>query len=390
MFLHHYGSTGGRFAALNRVLHTQRLVPLLVLANCAVLLWALCPARAEAALSVAVIEARAADAYSVQRRYGGELRAARSSTLGFRHSGELRCVHVEEGERVLAGALLAELDPEPLEARVEQAAAALALAEAELARSRAELELAGQTAARFEELLAAGHTSHQRHDEARLDLAARAAGIRVAEAGVARARADLRFARLDLDRSRIRAPYDGRVQARFADEGAILVPGQQVLRLVEADAAEARIGVPVEVAGSLAADARYHFRSGTRSLEGRLLAVLPEVDAGTRTVTALFAVPEAGLPAGASIDLELERTVAAAGFWLPLTALSEAQRGLWAVYVLREGPEGPVTERRLVEVIHTERDRVFVQGTLADGDRIVATGTQRIVPGQLVVAAAAR
>jgi len=180
------------------------------------------------------------------------------------------------------------------------------------------------------------------------------------------------------------------VQTRLVDEGAIIVPGQQVLRLVEQGAAEARIGIPTDMADALEPGTRYVFRSGARRLEGRLLALLPEVDDTTRTVTALFALDDTTLPAGASVELALERAVAETGYWLPLTALSEAQRGLWAVYALVDGPEGTVTERRLVEVIHTERDRVFVQGTLRDGERIVATGTQRIVPGQVVVGVAAR
>lgn len=390
MFLHHFGSVGGRFGAINRALATDRIVPALLVFNCAVLLWALCPTRAEAALSVSVVEARASDAYTVQRAYGGEVRATRSSTLGFRHAGEVVRLHVEEGEAVAAGTLLAELDPEPLEARVDQTAAALELAEANLEVARANLELAEQTTARFAELLESGHTSRQRFDEVRLDLAAQQARIRVADAGVAQARADLRLARVDLDRSRIHAPYDGRVQARFVDEGAILVPGQQVLRLVESGVAEARIGVPTDVASTLEPGARYEFRSGNRGVEGRLLALLPEVDDTTRTTTALFALDDGTLPAGASVELELERAVTESGFWLPLTSLSEAQRGLWAVYALVDAPEGSVTERRLVEVIHTERDRVFVQGTLRDGEQIVATGTQRIVPGQVVVGVAAR
>jgi len=43
---------------------------------------------------------------------------------------------------------------------------------------------------------------------------------------------------------------------------------------------------------------------------------------------------------------------------------------------------------RVVEVVHAEADRVFVRGTLRDGERVVATGLHRIVPGLLVRRAA--
>jgi len=390
MLFHAYGSLGGRFRPINRVLGTDRFVPALIALNCAVLFFVLCPQQASAALAVSVVEAEASDSYQVERAYGGEVRATRSSTLGFRHAGEVIRIHLEEGAAVEAGALLAELDAEPLEARVEQARAQLALSEANLQVARANLELAEQTTRRFGELLEAGHTSEQRYDEVRLDLAAQQARIGVAEAGVAQARADLRLADVDLARSRIHAPYAGRVQARHVDEGAILVPGQPVLRFVETGVAEARIGLPIDVVDTLHSGASYTFRSGERSLTGTLAAILPEVDETTRTVTALFTLEDDRLPAGASVELTLARDVAQRGFWLPLTALSEAQRGLWAVYALQDGPEGRVTQRRLVEVIHTERDRVFVQGTLNPGEQIVATGTQRIAPGQIVEGVASR
>jgi hypothetical protein len=66
-----------------------------------------------------------------------------------------------------------------------------------------------------------------------------------------------------------------------------------------------------------------------------------------------------------------------------MTSLSESERGLWSVYVL--GVDD-IVERRLVEVLHTEAKRVYVRGTLRDGDLVVSTGVQRIVPGQSVVA----
>jgi RND family efflux transporter MFP subunit len=238
--------------------------------------------------------------------------------------------------------------------------------------------------------VARGHASAQRYDEVRLDLDARRAEVAVAEAALRQARANLAAAAVDLARSRIHAPYAGRIQARLADEGALITPGRTVLRLVETEAPEARVGVPQDVADDLAPGARHRFRSGTSTVGGTLLHLLPEVDTRTRTITAVFALDEGAPAAGSVVELELERAVAATGFWLPLTALTEAQRGLWSVYVLRPEGSEDVAERRLVEVVHTEGDRVYVQGTLEDGERVVVAGTQRVVPGQAVVAAGGR
>ena len=81
------------------------------------------------------------------------------------------------------------------------------------------------------------------------------------------------------------------------------------------------------------------------------------------------------------MEVAINEAVDAPGFWLPLSALTEADRGLWGVYVVNAEQ---IVERRLIEIVHSEADRVFVRGTLATDDRVVATGVQRIVPGQVV------
>jgi hypothetical protein len=55
------------------------------------------------------------------------------------------------------------------------------------------------------------------------------------------------------------------------------------------------------------------------------------------------------------------------------------------VYVAN-GSDGEVgvIERRELEILHQETDRVFVRGTLASDDRVVVAGIHRLVPGQSV------
>lgn len=391
--LYAYGTRGGRFAPFNQLLRTERFIPGLIAFNVLILAWGVCAGPATAAeqptaagpgTSVAVEALQASDHYEVERVYGGEVRARRASTLGFRHAGTVQAVYVDEGDRVAAGTVLAALDPEPFAARLAQARATLAHAEAGVRVAEAALELARETTRRHADLVERGHTSRQRFDELRLDLVGREAQVDVAEAAREQSRANLEAAVVDLDRSRITAPYAGRVQSRMVDEGSIVVPGQAALRLLESDAREARIGLPGDLALELEAGSRFRLRSGNRESGGTLLHILPELDGQTRSATALFELDDATLPAGTLIELRLLRSVQEPGYWVPLGALAEAQRGLWSIYVLAETEAGTVTERRLVEVIHTRADRVFVRGTLRDGERIVSTGTQRIVPGQRV------
>jgi hypothetical protein len=115
--------------------------------------------------------------------------------------------------------------------------------------------------------------------------------------------------------------------------------------------------------------------------EGLLSAVLPEIDRATRTQTVVLKVADAAIPPGSVVEIAVSEQIDEPGFWVPLGALTAGDRGLWGVYALNRDN---VVERRLVEILHRESDRVFVRGTIAGGDRVIDTGVQRIVPGQTV------
>ena len=73
------------------------------------------------------------------------------------------------------------------------------------------------------------------------------------------------------------------------------------------------------------------------------------------------------------------------GYWLPITALVKGDRGLWSCYALVESRDGQKkAERRYIELIETESDRVLVKGTLQPEDEIITDGTHRLVSGQVV------
>ena len=122
---------------------------------------------------------------------------------------------------------------------------------------------------------------------------------------------------------------------------------------------------------------------------GELVAVLDEVASDTRTVTAIFLLEERETPVrhGALARLLLETRREAPGFWLPISALTESRRGLWAAYAVVAEPgerSWHRVERRELTMLHAESDRAFVRGTLGDGERLVASGVHRLVSGQRV------
>jgi RND family efflux transporter MFP subunit len=336
---------------------------------------------AQAATTVAYLSAEREDGYVASRVYAGRTMAERASELGFKQPGEISAVLVDVGDEVSKGDLLAELDQASIEAQLKQAQADVSLAAANVNAFDAETELAAQTEARFKELRDAGHSSEQVYDEQRLALRAKQAQLNVARASLLRADAARHAAEILVREAHIYAPFSGTIQSRHVDEGTQINAGENVLRLVETGRIEAHIGVPDSIARSLNTDQAYSVRWGNSSHSARLKAVLPEIDQTTRTLTAVFSLESTELPLGAVVELALESAVATPGYWLPLTALTESDRGLWGIFVIKDDSS---VERRLVEIIHVEASQAFVRGTLNPGERVVKTGVQRIVPGQTV------
>ncbi len=332
-----------------------------------------------ASLLVAVAPVEAGDAYSLRREFIGRVEAARASDLGFELPGELRSVAVDEGDEVAAGAVLARLDTARLGASLAEARAAL-----EQAESAA--DLAAKTLARHEEAFSFDGVSAQELDFARD--AAHSARARVTAAA-----ARVNAVEVDIAKSRLVAPYDAVVVARRVDEGSIVAAGQPVLRLQERAAPEVRIGVAGELSAAIEPGETRSVTVDGVAVEGVVKAVLPVRDPRTRTVDLVLTL-QRGSPAlpGDLARLTIDEPVEEAGFRLPAEALAEGSRGLWTAYVARriERPAASSTgathylEPRAVEVLQQDGRFVYVRGALSDGERVVASGLQRVVPYQEV------
>jgi RND family efflux transporter MFP subunit len=335
-------------------------------------------------LAVAAMELDHQDSYVIERVYGGELSSRRSSDMGFETAGIIGRVHVDEGDNIAQGEALISLDDASLQADMNGAKARLASAKANLRAQRAELELKKLTLQRNQQLSKEGHVSGQRLDELSQQLSVSEAMLLVAQTQISQAEADYRKIQVMLDKSVLKAPYDAIVQHRNIDEGSIISPGQTVIRLLERGHIEARVGIPELMVHLLNPSTTYQFSTNNQSIPGRLKATLPRVDETTGTVTALFTLETDQSYLGSLATMQLSVTIQSPGYWVPISAISESQRGLWSLLVLVGPEENATIEPRLVEILHHGKDAVFVRGTLMDGELIIPSGVSRVVSGQTV------
>ncbi|MEL6330246.1 MAG: efflux RND transporter periplasmic adaptor subunit [Planctomycetota bacterium] len=329
------------------------------------------PPHAARPVAVLTEPVRWTDSIEVRTRYLGEVRARQRVELSFEITGTIESVLADEGDVVEGGLVVAELDTSRLEADLDRARAAAA-------GVRTDLNLARRTFERVERIFSGSASTQQELDEA-------SNAVRRLEARLAEAEATIRLVKVDLEKSSLEAPFDAIVSRRAADVGSLASPGAIVLTLLETEGPEVRIGVSADAASSLGAQKTVTVRG--RSVPATVLAVLPSVDRLTRTTEVRLRLGErlgSRLRDGDAATIELSSSIAESGFWVPLSALTQSVRGLWALYIATPEERGWILERREVEIMRPGSERAYVRGSIREGEAIVVDGKQRLVPGMRV------
>lgn len=154
----------------------------------------------------------------------GYVVAQRKAAVASKTTGRMEWIGVEEGSRVTAGQIVARLENKDLEAYVRQAEASLQNSKAVREQTRAEFDDADKSFRRQQELLNSGIISRAEYDTAEARFKRAVAATAAAEAGIATAAAALQGAKVNLEYSLIRAPFDAVVLTKNADVGDIITP----------------------------------------------------------------------------------------------------------------------------------------------------------------------
>ncbi|MEY2935458.1 MAG: hypothetical protein RL033_6207 [Pseudomonadota bacterium] len=229
----------------------------------------------------------------------GTLAPVDAVDLGTEVTGRLVRVLVDVNDSVRTGQVMAEIDPEQLEARVRESAAQLESASANMTSARVSLAEARVKAERVAALYQQGLASGDENDTARSALERADAGLAVASAQTTVAKANLASARTQLSRAVIRAPIDGIVLSRAVEAGQTVTAGFQtpVLFTLARDLSKLELSVEVDEADI----AKVHEGQGAsfnvdaypgRTFPSRVLKLhnMPKAGATVVTYTALLSV----------------------------------------------------------------------------------------------------
>lgn len=332
------------------------------------------PAKAKSLPLVSVTEARALN-LPVRFNVQGRLVALSQVDVRPQVSGIIRSMHFHEGEEVRQGQLLFVLDASDANARLQWA-------QAQVMQTQASLDHERRNQERVRQLVASGYVSSS-------DVDVVVSKVDALQAQWQAAKADVKSARVQLERTRIVAPVSGRAGVVAVQPGSLAQQGDAtaLVDLVQLDPIGVEFSLPERALGGLLrADAAGATRVSAldvdgETVQGKLNFINNKVDVATGTIRlrAEFANARHRLWPGAFVRVTLDAGFDQGVVVLPPQAVQEGPEGH---FVFQVGVDGkaivhPVTLLRI-------QDRYAVVDGLQSGERVVVEGAPGLSDGALV------
>ena len=330
------------------------------------------------AMPVTAVPAKASDVSVYLKGLGSVLPIA-TVTVRTRIDGQLMKVLFREGQIVRAGDVLAEIDPRTYEAQLQQA-------EGQMARDRALLANAQIDLERYRVLFRQDSVAKQQLDT-------QEALVRQYEGTVKIDQAAIDTAKLQLTYCRITAPISGRLGLRLVDPGNIVRAGDAsgLVVITQLQPIGVVFTIPednlpqvmqkLRAGDKLPVDA-YDRSDKAKLASGTLLTVDNQIDPATGTVKlkAQFANADNGLFPNQFANVRMLVDVKRDATQVPGAAIQRGTPGTF-VYVVK--PDNTVTVR-IVKPGPIQGDNVSIEQGLEPGEQVVVDGADKLREGAKV------
>ncbi len=329
------------------------------------------------------------DRVIAQIRAMGTVRPDREVVIKSQVTGTVIQVAPEfvQGGLIPKGQAMVRIDPADYKLAVNKAQSALARAQADF-----EIEKGQQLIAREELKLMAGMSPNGIRETS---LVLRKPQLEQAGAAVASAESDLEAARLDLERTRISAPFHALVLSKEVDAGAMTAAQGTLATLVDVTCYQVEVQVPldrldrIQVHETNGSPVRIRSLYAGREWEGRVVRTTGAVTEQSRMAGVIIQVddplglgPAKGRPA-MLLDDHVEALIEGQAFDNVFSLPRNLVREDSSLWIYNDGR----LEIRKVAPVWIENDRVFIQSGLSPGDLVISSDISTPVPGMALTLA---
>ncbi len=308
-----------------------------------------------------------------QTEFAGEVRARVESRLGFRVGGKIVRRHVELGQHVKAGQLIAQLDPQDLKLASEGA-------RAQLAGAVTNRDLAAADLKRFKALREQNFISGA-------ELERREATFKAAQAQFEQTQIQLSGQGNQLSYANLVADVAGVVTAVEAESGQVVSAGSPIVRIAQDGPRDVAFSIPEDKVAAIKAGSFVEVRrwgAETVVLKGTVREVAASADPVTRTFAVKVALgPDASPALGSTVSVVPQALSRGAiqAITLPTSAFRQEGKSS-AVWVLE--PASMTVRLQTVQIATADGNDVVVASGLQPGMQVVVAGVHVLSPGQKV------
>lgn len=267
-------------------------------------------------------------------------------------SGKVTGIYFDEGQRVQKGKLLVKINDADLQAQLKKA--------------EEKLQLTKDKAERQTLLLEKELTSQETFD--------------VAQNEVASSEADIEYIKAQIEKTEIRAPFDGTVGLRYVSEGSYVTPSINIAKLQKIDPIKVEFSIPQKYYNMVkeGQNIYFHLSSDDKEYSGEIYAIEPKIDPDTRTLKLRAKAPNRNreLFPGSFVELNLVLGKTDSAIVIPTEAVVPDLEGE-KVFVINNSKAMP---KNITTGLRGEEEIQILNG-IELGDSVIVSGIIQLRPG---------